>query len=160
MDATQPNVTDDTAEDHHRNEAFLKESCANMVDHMDSNEGYSQFSLANFQLVISKSEKKKRRKKLKAREAYEQDPDLTSLIAMLLGTCHSVLLRDYNLILRDHEHKDSNSLNRIKREEFKACPDLNNLIEIPTKATNLTWYNRKYGRTLIERKLDRALCNQ
>lgn len=69
-------------------------------------------------------------------------------------------LGDFNSILGAHEHRGRTAPSRIPMEEFKLWTDSNNLIHLPTRGAEFTWYKGRGAHRGTERRLDRALCNQ
>ena len=76
---------------------------------------------------------------------------------------HSIpwcLLGDFNSILGSHEQRSNFRPIPQPILDFQAWTDTNNLIHIPTRGTAFTWSNGRKGRFHIQRRLDRAICNQ
>ncbi|XP_058757259.1 uncharacterized protein LOC131630499 [Vicia villosa] len=65
---------------------------------------------------------------------------------------------DFNSIFGAHEHRDRHSPNKSHMIDFKLWVDHNNLLEILTEGAFFTWSNG-LGINSVERKLDRAFCN-
>jgi hypothetical protein len=67
---------------------------------------------------------------------------------------------DFNSIIGAHEHRGRVNPARLPMEEFRSWSDSHNLLHIPTRGADYTWYNGRDGRNDTERRLDRAICNQ
>ncbi|XP_050217558.1 uncharacterized protein LOC126668397 [Mercurialis annua] len=71
-----------------------------------------------------------------------------------------VILGDLNAILRDSERIGGNSVNQGDSEEFQACIDEFNLLELKWSGNLFTWTNNQDAVSKIWRRLDRALVNE
>ncbi|XP_058752220.1 uncharacterized protein LOC131625373 [Vicia villosa] len=69
------------------------------------------------------------------------------------------IVGDFNAIQGAHEHAGRYNPNKLHMLEFSNFIDNNNLVDIPTKGNFFSWTNSRAGSELIERRLDRALCN-
>lgn len=70
------------------------------------------------------------------------------------------IVGDFNAIQGAHEHSGSHSPNRVHMLDFPNWSNFNNLIDIPSKGNYFTRSNGREGRDFIQRRLDRAFCNQ
>jgi len=66
---------------------------------------------------------------------------------------------DFNAIIGAHEYRGSYSPARTPMNEFLNWSDRDNLVHLPTRGARFTWSNRRDGRRLAEKRLDRTLCN-
>lgn len=71
-----------------------------------------------------------------------------------------VFIEDYNTILGAHEHRGSSNPFRTPIEDFQNWTDSNDSVHLPTRGAEFTWYNGRRGVQLIERRLDRVICDQ
>ncbi|XP_058782945.1 uncharacterized protein LOC131657578 [Vicia villosa] len=69
-------------------------------------------------------------------------------------------LGDFNAILGAHEHRGRISPSRSSISDFRDWFNLHCLSDLPTKGPFFTWLNGRNGIHLVERRLDRVLCNQ
>lgn len=66
---------------------------------------------------------------------------------------------DFDTIMGSPEHIGSHSSNKSHMIDFINWYDNNNLVDIPTKGPPYTLSNGRIGDGLVDRRLDRALCN-
>lgn len=71
-----------------------------------------------------------------------------------------VLVGDFNSILGAHEQRGGGMPNATACEESRSWAENCNLIHLPPRGAAFTWSNRRQSNSLIERRLDRALCNE
>lgn len=67
---------------------------------------------------------------------------------------------DFNTILGAHEQRSNYRPSQVAMQDFQNWTDSNNLIHIHTRGADYTWLNGRRGRFNIQRRLDRAICNQ
>lgn len=83
--------------------------------------------------------------------------ELFSIQAANLGPwCH---IGDFNAVLGAHEVRGSHLPLRVSYEEFKAWTDASSLTHLATRRAEFTWNNGRRCMARIERRLDRAICN-
>lgn len=70
------------------------------------------------------------------------------------------IVGDFNAIQSAHEQIVRNNPNMVHMMDFTNWSNSNNLIDIPTKSNFFTWSNGREDRYLVERRLERAFCNQ
>ncbi|XP_019430032.1 PREDICTED: uncharacterized protein LOC109337507 [Lupinus angustifolius] len=68
-------------------------------------------------------------------------------------------LGDSNVVIGAHECRGGRIPQRGPTEEFNSFTKNLNLIHLVTMGADFTWTNKRRGAALIERRLDRALCN-
>ncbi|XP_058784639.1 uncharacterized protein LOC131659467 [Vicia villosa] len=66
---------------------------------------------------------------------------------------------DFNAIIESGEYKGDSCTASIPMKEFLSWSDSNHLVHVPTMGNQYTWNNCKKGKKLIEKRLDRAMCN-
>ncbi|XP_058783218.1 uncharacterized protein LOC131657884 [Vicia villosa] len=131
-----------------------------------------------FQVAVSKSQKKKMRQKSKSSAGYYTRSKF-GFSAVYASNCNITrrslwcdlslihknhldvpwsFIGDFNSIFGAHEHRGRHSPNKSHMIDFKFWTDHNNLLEILTKGAFFTWSNGR-GINSVERKLDRAFCN-
>ncbi|XP_019451878.1 PREDICTED: uncharacterized protein LOC109353979 [Lupinus angustifolius] len=66
---------------------------------------------------------------------------------------------DFNVVLGASECRGANNPARLPMDEFKAFSNESQLIHLTTRGAEFTWTNRRRGRTLTEKRLDRPMCN-
>ena len=66
---------------------------------------------------------------------------------------------DFNAIVGAHEYRGFSTPARTPMIEFLNWSDSENLVHLPTRGVQFIWSNRRSGRRLIEKRLDRAMCN-
>lgn len=67
---------------------------------------------------------------------------------------------DFNTILGAHEQRSNFRPSQVAMQDFQNWTDSNNLIHIHTRGADYTWLNCRRGKFNIQRRLDRAICNQ
>ncbi|XP_019435293.1 PREDICTED: uncharacterized protein LOC109341779 [Lupinus angustifolius] len=67
---------------------------------------------------------------------------------------------DFNAILGVDECRSATLPSRTSTSEFLAFTNSSSLIKVPTLGAQFTWTNKRRGNALIEKKLDRSLCNE
>jgi len=92
---------------------------------------------------------------MKRRNLWEKLQNVQTII-----NCPWCCLGDFNTILGAHEQRSNFRTPTVSMQDFLSWTNSNNLIHLHTRGAAFTWSNGRRGRFNIQRRLDRAICNQ
>jgi len=69
-------------------------------------------------------------------------------------------IEDFNTICGAHEYRGNFLPAKLPMDEFLHWSDTNNLVHLPTRGSDYTWSNGRYGAYHTEKRLDRVITNQ